>query len=357
MIGSDAQRKTVLRSDVAAPEVVLFDDPTAWNRYVREHPQGTFYHRFEWLPLIARVFRHRVLPYAAVADARIVGVLPLVYVRSKFFGRVFVSMPYVNYGGILADSVETEQALWNAAIRTAEECGAGSVEARHLNPHPFIAQAKQHKVGMTLPLAASIEAQWKGFNAKLRNQIRKSELSGLSIRVGGGTEVGAFYDVFARNMRDLGTPVYSRQLFESLLHTFPEACRVFTVRDDRHVVAGAIAVAHRDTLEVPWAASRRDALPRCPNHRLYWELIQHAIKAGFRQFDFGRSSPGSGPFKFKAQWGAKEVPQFWEYWTATGELPNLSPQNPRYSMAVRAWKQLPLSVANWIGPSIVRNIP
>jgi len=86
-------------------------------------------------------------------------------------------------------------------------------------------------------------------------------------------------------------------------------------------------------------------------------LIQHAIKAGFRQFDFGRSSPGSGPFKFKAQWGAKEVPQFWEYWTATGELPNLSPQNTRYSMAVRAWKQLPLSVANWIGPSIVRNIP
>ena len=158
---------------------------------------------------------------------------------------------------------------------------------------------------MTLPLAASIEAQWKGFNAKLRNQIRKSELSGLSIRVGGGTEVGTFYDVFARNMRDLGTPVYSRQLFESLLHTFPEACRVLTVRDDRHVVAGAIAVAHRDTLEVPWAASRRDALPRCPNHRLYWELIQHAIKAGFRQFDFGRSSPGSGPFKFKAQWGAK----------------------------------------------------
>jgi hypothetical protein len=52
-----------------------------------------------------------------------------------------------------------------------------------------------------------------------------------------------------------------------------------------------------------------------------------------------------------------EVPQFWEYWTAPGSLPNVSPQNPRYTLAVRLWKKLPLTVANTIGPWIVRNIP
>ncbi len=207
---------------------------------------------------------------------------------------------------------------------------------------------------MVLALAPTIDAQWKAFHAKLRNQIRKSELSGLSIRVGGETEVPAFYDVFARNMRDLGTPVYCRTWFMKLLEAFPDAWRVFTVRDQETVVAAAIAIAHRDTLEVPWAASRRDALSRCPNHRLYWELIQHAIKAGFTRFDFGRSTPGSGPYKFKEQWGAAEVPQFWEYWTATGTLPDVTPQNPRYALAVRLWKQLPLSVANRLGPFIVR---
>lgn len=357
MIGSDTQRKTVFSSENMISEIVLFDDPVAWNRYVHEHPQGTFYHRFEWLPLIARVFRHQVFPYAALSDSSIVGVFPLVHLRSRLFGRTMVSMPYVNYGGILADSLETEQRLWNTAVRTAEEVGATSLEARHLAPHGFIPQGKHHKVGMTLSLAPSIEAQWKGFNAKLRNQIRKSELAGLSLRVGGVTEVGAFYDVFSRNMRDLGTPVYSPHLFERVLQSFPDACRVFTVWNERRVVAGAIAVAHRDTLEVPWAASRRDALSLCPNHRLYWELIQHAIKTGFRRFDFGRSSPDSGPYKFKEQWGAKPVPQFWEYWTATGKLPNVSPQNPRYAMAVQAWKRLPIRVANWLGPSIVRNIP
>jgi len=357
MMRSNLQRNPAQRSAVVTPQVVLFDHPARWNAYVASHPRGTFYHRFEWLPLVARVFRHRILPLAMVSGERVIGVFPLVHIRSRLFGRVLVSMPFVNYGGVLGDSIEIEEALWHAAIRTAREHGAGSVEARHLNPHGFVEQGKQHKVGMTLSLAPTIEAQWKAFNAKLRNQIRKSELSGLSIRIGGATDVAAFYEVFSRNMRDLGTPVYHPALFTALLEVFPDACRIFTVWDQGTVIAAAIAIAHRDTLEVPWAASRRDALPRCPNHRLYWELIQHAIKAGFTRFDFGRSTPASGPYKFKAQWGAAEVPQFWEYWTATGKLPNVSPQNPRYAFAVRLWKQLPLKIANSIGPFIVRNIP
>jgi FemAB-related protein (PEP-CTERM system-associated) len=355
----DLQRTRVHRS-AGATEIVLFDHPAAWNGYVAAHPSGTFYHRFEWLPLIARVFRHRVLPLAMVAGDRgdrIIGVFPLVHMQSRLFGRVLVSMPFVNYGGVLGDSSTIEETLWNAAVQMARDQGARSVEARHLRPHEFVHQGKRHKVGMTLTLSPTIEAQWKAFNAKLRNQIRKSEVSGLTVRTGGATEVGDFYNVFARNMRDLGTPVYHRALFAGLFAAFPDACRVFTVRDRETVVAAAIAIAHRGTLEVPWAASRRDALATCPNHRLYWELIQHAIKAGFTQFDFGRSTPGSGPYKFKAQWGAAEVPQFWEYWTATGALPNVTPQNPRYALAVRLWKKLPLSLANGIGPLIVRNIP
>lgn len=357
MIRSNLQRHTAQRSPASTSEVVLFDHPAVWNAYVASHPQGTFYHRFEWFPLMARVFGHRILPLAMVSGEQVIGVFPLVHIRSRLFGRVLVSMPFVNYGGVLGDAPEIEEALWHAAIRTAREHGATSVEARHSASHGFIQQGKQHKVGMMLTLAPTIEAQWKAFNAKLRNQIRKSELSGLSIRIGGATDVDAFYEVFSRNMRDLGTPVYHRHLFTTLFEVFPEACRVFTVWDHETVVAAAIAIAHRGTLEVPWAASRRDALPRCPNHRLYWELIQHAIKAGFTRFDFGRSTPGSGPYKFKAQWGAAEVPQFWEYWTASGTLPDVSPQNPRYALAVRLWKRLPLSMANKIGPSIVRNIP
>ena len=225
------QRNTASRPMAGATGVVLFDHPAVWNTYVTSHPHGTLYHRFEWLPLIARVFGHQVFPLAMVSGDHVVGVFPLVHIQSRLFGRVLVSMPFVNYGGLLGDSAEIEEALWKAAIQIAREHGVDSIEARHLSPHVFIEQGKQHKIGMTLALAPTIEAQWKAFQAKLRNQIRKSELSGLSIRVGGATDVGAFYEVFARNMRDLGTPVYHRALFTKLFEAFPEACRVFSVWD------------------------------------------------------------------------------------------------------------------------------
>ncbi len=113
------QRTAAHRSADVTPQTVLFDHPAAWNAYVNAHPQATLYHRFEWLPLIARVFGHRALPVAMVAGDRIVGLLPLVHMRSALFGRMLVSMPFVNYGGLLADSPDIEETLWNAAIRMA----------------------------------------------------------------------------------------------------------------------------------------------------------------------------------------------------------------------------------------------
>jgi FemAB-related protein (PEP-CTERM system-associated) len=355
-----AQRRQATAIDQAGHsrvEIRLITDREAWDSYAALHPGGTFYHRFEWLCLITRVFGHETFAVGAVVGDRVVGILPLVLMDSALFGRFLVSMPFLNYGGVLGDTEDIERSLWEYGVSVARERQATSLEARHQTTHAFVTETKRHKVTMVLALAPSIEAQWKAFGAKLRNQIRKAEASGLTVTVGGASESQEFYDVFARNMRDLGTPVYSRRFFEDVLRTFPESTRVFTVRRHETVVAAGISLAHRETLEVPWAASRRDARAWCPNHRLYWELLQHGIKSGFGRFDFGRSTPGSGPYKFKEQWGALEVPLFWEYWTANGAVPELNPHNPRYAAAVRLWKRLPLAVANRVGPLIVRNIP
>jgi hypothetical protein len=75
-------------------------------------------------------------------------------------------------------------------------------------------------------------------------------------------------------------------------------------------------------------------------------------------FDFGRSTPGEGTFKFKEQWGAEPVPLHWEYWLASGDdLPDQSPKNPKFRLAIESWKHLPLWLANAAGPRIVRGIP
>jgi FemAB-related protein (PEP-CTERM system-associated) len=343
---------------MARPEVTVTYDAAAWNAYVAAHPRATQYHQHEWPALLARSFGHRAIPLAALRDGRVVGVLPLVLMDSWLFGRFVVSLPFLNYGGVLGDTEDIEKALWDRAVETAREERVAYFEARHVNPHPFIPLRKQHKVTMVLDLAPTIEAQWEAFDPKLRNQIRKAERSGLTARMGGASDLPDFYDVFARNMRDLGTPVYGPRFFEEVLRAFPDSCRIFSVQSGRTVVAAGMALAFRDILEVPWAASLREFRSMCPNNLLYWELIQDAIKSGLRRFDFGRSTPGEGTYKFKEQWGAKPIPLAWEYWLPESRpLPDLSPKNAKYQAAIGVWKRLPVGLTKWLGPSIVRGIP
>jgi FemAB-related protein (PEP-CTERM system-associated) len=216
---------------------------------------------------------------------------------------------------------------------------------------------RQHKVTLLLRLPEA-GACWSSLDKKVRNQIRKAEKSGLTAHSGGAELLEEFYTVFARNMRDLGTPVYGRAVFEQILRTFPDSARLHVVRLGRTPVAGGLTVRGRARLEIPWASSVRDYNSLCPNHLLYWHAIQHAIATGCDVFDFGRSTPGEGTFKFKEQWGAQPVPLHWEYLlNGTDQIPDTNPDNPKYARLVETWKRLPVWLATTVGPHIVRCIP
>jgi FemAB-related protein (PEP-CTERM system-associated) len=333
-------------------------DPRAWEAFVNRHPDATGYHHRGWTEVIARAFGHEPVLLAAENHEGIVGILPLVMFRTRLFGRFLVSMPFLNYGGVVADSAEVEHALLGAAVHEARTRGAARIELRHRRRAFSWLSCRQHKVAMTLTLEATPEAQWTAFDKRIRNQVRKAEKSACQIDIGGAELVDAFYDVFARNMRDLGTPVYSRRFFESILSVFPEHTRVFCVRREGQPVAASIVYWHRGICEVPWASSIREFNQFCPNTLLYWEMLRFSIQQGFRVFDFGRSTPGEGTYQFKAQWGAQPQPLVWEYWTAEGaELVDLNPKNPKFQRAIALWRRLPLPVTRAIGPYIVRNIP
>jgi FemAB-related protein (PEP-CTERM system-associated) len=199
---------------------------------------------------------------------------------------------------------------------------------------------------------------WERLDRKVRNQIRKAQRSDLTVEQGGSDLLDDFYLVFARNMRDLGTPVYPRRMFLEVLDAFPERTRLHIVRLHGRPVGAGLAYRTGSTTEVPSASSIRDFNSLCVNHLLYWNVIERAVESGGTLLDFGRSTPNDGTYKFKAQWGAQPVPLHWEYRLAAGEtLPNVSPANPKFHLAIECWKRLPVPIANYIGPRIVRAIP
>ncbi len=329
-----------------------------WDAYVRAHPHGTVDHLWAWRAIFDGVFGHQCRYLAARRGGQIAGVLPLVLMRSRLFGRLIVSVPVLNDGGLLTDDDGAAASLLGTATSVATEFGARHVELRHRARQRPELPSRQHKLGLTLPLSTTPDDLWKRIDRKVRNQVRKAQKSGLEVVEGGVELLDAFYPIFAENMRDLGTPVYPRRLFAETLRVFGPQARIWLARQGTVPMAGAVTIRFGETVVNPWASSLRRFRALCPNVLLYWGMLEAAAATGAAAFDFGRSSPGGGTHQFKLQWGAVETPLHWEYvLLQSSVLPDTSPTNAKMHLAVEAWKRLPLAVANVVGPHLSRHLP
>jgi len=313
-----------------------------------------------WKDVIEKTFGHKTYYLLAEDDeSEIAGILPLVQLSSVFFGNFMVSVPYFNYGGLCSSNAEVRQELLREAIRIAEDAKAQHIELRHSHKFDNGMPEKTSKVSMILELPIQEDDLWKAFSSKLRSQVRRPEKEGMYSRVGREEELNSFYQVFSANMRDLGTPVYPKKFFSNILTEFPGTtwiCSVYT--KDKLPVASGFLVAFKDRMEIPWASSLKEHNRFGPNMLLYWSVIRFACESGYKLFDFGRSTPGEGTYKFKQQWGAKPVQLYWHYWLKNGgPLPELNPDNPKYRLAIKLWKRLPVALTRFLGPMIVKNLP
>lgn len=332
--------------------------PQAWDCFVSAHPDASFYHLWAWRHVFERAFHLRTEYLAATAEGDLVGVLPLVIVDSWLLARCAVSLPFVNYGGVLATEARAARALLDHATALAARRRWTHIELRHREPMFNDLPVKRHKVAMTVTLPATKQAAWNGLDRKVRNQIRKAQKSGLNAAVGGDELLDCFYDIFARNMRDLGTPVYPKSFFAETLRCFPDQTRIALVRRGSLPVAAGFITTFRDVIEVPSAGSLREFRSHCPNHLLYWTVMEHAIDAGRRVLDFGRSTPAGGTFLFKEQWGARSGPLAWEYQMLSGHgVPDRTPANAKFAPAIAIWKHLPIGLTRLVGPHLVRSFP
>ena len=324
-----------------------------WDAYVHHAPRATMCHQFAWRPIIQQAYGHRTFYLMARSEDQVRGVLPLVLVKRPLFGRSLTSMPFLDYGGICADDEAVAKRLMDYAVRLRQEHHIDSVELRQCEPPAQTGTVRLDKVSMILDLSSGAKAVWRSLPAKVRNQVRKAKKSGLTASAGGCELLDEFYDVFAVNMRDLGSPVHDRAFFSTMLAEFGSHAKLVVARDGRRAVGGLVCLFFKDTVLVPWASSLREYFPKCPNNLLYWEAIQFGCARGCTRFDFGRSSIGSGTYDFKEQWGAKPRQLYWHVLSKNGrQSTTLSAANPKYRLALEVWRRLPLTLTKVLGPRI-----
>ena len=345
---------------LAAPgvRVVRADfDEAAWGRFVATAPGSTYAHHPGWAAVMRDGLGHEMIGLVALGeDGEWRGALPLVHVRSPVFGSYLVSLPFVNYGGPLGDA-EACVALAAAALREAERRRVDLLELRgRVEGGAARMTEVARKVTVLLDLHDTSESLLKWFPSKLRSQIRRPQKAGM-VAGFGAAEVGDFYQVFARNMRDLGTPVLPRRFFESMAAEMGEMMICSVVRHEGQPVAAGIGFLWNDCFEITWASSLREFNRLSPNMLLYWSFMEEAIARGAKVFDFGRCTPDGNTHRFKRQWGGETVELPWTQWSPKGVASTPSPESPIFQMATRAWARLPLPVANRLGPLLARQIP
>jgi FemAB-related protein (PEP-CTERM system-associated) len=267
-------------------------------------------------------------------------------------------MPFFNYGGACADTEENRYRLIEEAVRIAKDIRVSHIELRQESPLQNGFPSRTSKVSMRLDLPSSPEDLMRSFPSKLRSQVRKPQKEGMTTRIGRFEELDGFHHVFSVNMRKLGTPALPKGFFRDILVQFPDESWICSVYLDSVPVASGFLIAFKNRLEIPWASSLSEYNKYSPNMLLYWSCLEFACRGGFKVFDFGRSTAGGKTCKFKEQWGARPVQLHWHYWLRDGGgIPDLTPGNPKYQLAIALWKRLPLSVTKIIGPRIIRNIP
>jgi FemAB-related protein (PEP-CTERM system-associated) len=326
-------------------------DEAAWNEYVRRSINAGQSHLAEWRRVVKSAYGHQSHYLLAQAKGRTEGILPLIFIRSAIFGRTLVSMPFLDDGGIVADSDEAAEKLLSKALTLYEELGADSLDLRHRELTGLDIPQNGDKVTFLLDLDPDSSRIWKGFNPKLRNQIRKAMKSDISVVRGGEDLLCDFYEVFSVNMRDLGSPVHSADFFRAILKEFSETAHLILLYKDDIPIGGGFCLSHKNTLIMPWASSLRSHFSLCPNNLLYWEAIRWACDQKIKCFDFGRSSVGVGTYHFKRQWGTREVPLHWQGVNKKRRSSGVKlTEKPKFQWATGIWRRIPLAVTKWVGP-------
>jgi FemAB-related protein (PEP-CTERM system-associated) len=329
-----------------------------WDAFASRQPGFTHFHRHGWKDVIEQVFGHECL-YLAVRDGgALAGVLPLVRVRSRLFGHYLVSVPFLNYGGPLGADPAV-RALAAHAVERARREGVRLLEFRSRLELPLDLPVSHRKVTVVLDLPdGGAEALLKAFGSKLRSQVRRPAKEGVEVRFGPG-QVGPFFEVFSRHMRDLGTPTQPRRLFEAIAARFPQDAWFGVAWLGGRPIAGGAGFRWGDEFEMTWASALGEYNRIAPNMGLYWAFLARAMGEGCRLFNFGRCTPGGGTHRFKLQWGGREEPLHWYQWApaGAGEAATPSPDQGAWAWGPRIWKRMPLGLATALGPRVVRGIP
>lgn len=333
------------------------EDEAVWDQFVAGNSSATFFHRYRWSHVLAESFGHTPHYLMAIRSGRVAGILPLIHKTSALFGNALISLPFLSYGGIVAEDEASAQALEDHALTLAEVLHVDYIEFRNIiSDRPDWTRDDRTYAGFSRVIPPGRDAIIRSVPGKgRRHALRKSLAAGLTFGI--QDDLDDFYRVLSESYRNLGTPIFPKRYFERIIESFAGEFEIYVVRGPNGPLATALAFAFRDHVHPFYAGGTKTARDLRANDFLFLNMMCRAREIGYERFDFGRSKVGTGSFAYKTHWGFEPKALNYEYRLVRGrKLPDLTPLNPRLSPYIEMWKRLPLSISRLVGPHLVRHL-
>lgn len=353
----NARAESELQQMMAATVVTTAGrvDADAWQSYVLEHASGSVFHAWAWRDILASTFGFKPHYLIARRGLSVVGVLPLMEVKTLLFGHSLVSLPFCSWAGPIAEDDASLQALDRAAVELAGQLGVDHLEYRGRQPLPFERPGKDLYVCFSKAISADHEANLKAIPRKQRAMVRKGIDKQLQAKL---ESVEAFYPLYLDNVHRHGTPGVPMRFFNAMAQAFGRDCEILIVRSPAgEAVSGVLTLYWKNEVFPFYAGDTPAARDLAANDFKYWEVMRRGVERGASVFNYGRSKKGTGSYSFKKNWGFEPTDLAYEYWMQDGgHVPDNNPSNPKYKLLIDTWRKLPRGVVKLAGPLVVRGL-
>jgi len=346
------------------------DDKDLWNEWVGSNPWASFYHLWDWGEVLCKTYGYRRHYLGAKRGDEIVGVLPLIYIRSRIFADKLVSLPFAEYGGPLLtdpiDSSDKKSALTVLSERVsalAAGLGIDYVDLRQprfplsLRVPTYASKPLRRYVTFVLDLTKGESELWRRLDRKCRNAVRKARKSGVKIINIDFEDVGRYYRLHLLTESRRGSPPHSEAFFRSVSEAFrQEGLRMTLALYDGKAIGGIMAFYFGKRIYWFNNVLDREYASLNSTNLLLWHLINWGIQNDFETLDLGQTRPEDmGTYRFKSGWNGREVPlQNRVFMMKNVEIPD--PLQRKYLILSRLWSMLPQALVSQVGPSIISNI-
>lgn len=284
--------------------VELLKNEREWDDFLESSPAGTFYHSLKWKKVLQKTFDHDAL-YLIIKDedGTITGVCPGFIIRLMRL-KVYDSMPYSDYGGLVARREHYERvspllraflqnSCYTKRLDCARYCFTDLKLAQFFKSPSSLSQSDRGIVEIDLKKTPP-EVLWaEAFSKKFRKDIKRVERFGFSVK---GAETKAdlrdFYSLYFENMMHLSANPLPYEFVENMWDVlYPSNLQILFLEKQVRV-GGMLSFRDKHRVYCVYTGYDRKQPVDIVNY-LIWKQISKANEEGRRYVSLGSTPSDS----------------------------------------------------------------